>query len=310
MSKHHKGVHHITALSGDAQRNAEFYVKSLGMRLVKKSVNQDDPGTYHLFYGNATGSPGSGLTFFPWPMAQQGKPGLGEAVKVALAVPAGSMDYWVEHFGEEGIDFDGPYDRFGRQAIGFKDPDLMQLELVFDEQVNELPGWEKGTVPAEHGIRGFYGTTLRLNEHEATADVLKNVFEFEEVDQKNNAWHYTTDAPIGGSVIIEKGESKPSANGRGIIHHVAFRAEDDEELKSLREKVIEMGLHPSQVIDRHWFHSVYFRSPGGVLFEIATDGPGYDVDEDPDKLGQKLILPPWLESKRERIEKRLPEIDV
>lgn len=310
MEKHEKGIHHITALSGDAQRNADFYVKSLGMRLVKKSVNQDDPGTYHLFYGNANGTPGSGLTFFPWPMARQGKPGLGEAVKVAFAVPSNSLEFWVEHFGAEGIEFDGPYDRFGQQAIGFKDPDRLQLELVFDEQVNELTGWDEGTVPAEYGIRGFRGTTLRLKEHEATAEVLENVFEFEKTDQEDNAWLYTTNAPIGGSVIIEKGESKPSANGRGIIHHVAFRAEDDDELKNLRKKVIEMGFNPSQVIDRHWFHSVYFQSPGGVLFEIATDGPGYDVDEDPDKLGQKLILPPWLEPKREMIEKRLPDINV
>lgn len=310
MSKQNKGIHHITAISGDAQRNAEFYVKKLGMRLVKKSVNQDDPGTYHLFYGNANGSPGSGLTFFPWQMAIQGKPGLGEAVKVALAVPSGSINYWVEHFGVEGINFDGPYDRFDQQAIGFKDPDLMGLELVFDEQVDRLQGWEKSSVPVEHGIRGFRGTTLRLSEHVSTAQVLTNLFGFEETGQEGNRWHYTTDAPIGGSVIIEEGEPKPSSNGRGIVHHVAFRASDDDELKKLREQVIGMGLHPSDVIDRHWFHSVYFRSPGGVLFEIATDGPGYDVDEDPDKLGQKLILPPWLESKREHIEKRLPEIQV
>ncbi|HKK44742.1 MAG TPA: ring-cleaving dioxygenase [Balneolaceae bacterium] len=310
MKKHHKGIHHISVLSGDAQRNADFYVKSLGMRLVKKSVNQDDPGTYHLFYGNATGSPGSGLTFFPWPMARQGKPGLGEAVKVALAVPSGSMDYWVEHFGAEGIQFDGPYNRFGEQAIGFKDPDRLQLELVFHEQVDTLPAWDNGSVPEEYGIRGFRGTTLRLKERKATADVLKNVFEFEETEQSDNAWHYTTEAPIGGSVIIEEGEPKPSANGRGIVHHVAFRAKDDNELAELREKVVQMGLNPTTKIDRHWFHSVYFRSPGGVLFEIATDGPGYEVDEDPDKLGQKLILPPWLESKREMIEKRLPDLTI
>jgi glyoxalase family protein len=310
MKNHFKGIHHITILSGDAQRNAEFYVKKLGMRLVKKSVNQDDPGTYHLFYGNADGSPGSGITFFPWPMAIQGKPGLGEAVKVAMAVPADSMEFWAEHFGKEGIDFEGPYDRFGQQTIGFRDPDLLQLELVFDENSEKIPGWDESTVPPEYGIRGFRGTTLRLNEHASTAAVLKNVFEFEESERVDNAWHYTTNAPIGGSVIIEKGKQIPSASGRGTIHHVAFRAEDDDELSALRQKVIEMGLYPSEIIDRHWFHSVYFRSPGGVLFEIATDGPGYDVDEDPDKLGQKLILPPWLESRREMIEKRLPEIKV
>lgn len=310
MKKHYKGIHHITALAGNAQRNADFYVQSLGMRLVKKSVNQDDPGTYHLFYGNANGSPGSGLTFFPWPMARQGKPGLGEAVTVALAVPPDSVAFWAERFGKEGIDFDGPYDRFGQQAIGFKDPDRLQLELVFDERAEQLPGWGKGTVPAEYGIRGFAGTTLRLKEHEPTGKVLKKVFEFEETGHYDNTCLYTTDAPIGGSVIIEEGEPKPSANGRGIVHHVAFRAKDDDELTALREKVIDMGLNPTEVIDRHWFHSVYFQSPGGVLFEIATDGPGYDVDEDPDKLGQKLILPPWLESRREMIEKRLPDIHV
>lgn len=310
MKSHQKGIHHITALAGDAQQNADFYVNKLGMRLVKKSVNQDDPGTYHLFYGNAKATPGSGLTFFPWPMARQGKPGLGEAVKVALAVPSGSMEYWAERFGEKGIDFKGPYDRFGQQAIGFKDPDLMALELVFDEQVDSMPGYEHSSVPTEHGIRGFRGTTLKLNQRGPTAEVLNSLFEFEETANDGKRWHYTTDAGIGGSLIIEEDESRPSANGRGIIHHVAFRAEDDDELESLREKVVGMGLNPSQVIDRHWFHSVYFRSPGGVLFEIASDGPGYDVDEDPDKLGQKLILPPWLESKRDAIEKRLPEITV
>jgi len=310
MKSHQKGIHHITALAGDPQQNADFYVHKLGMRLVKKSVNQDDPGTYHLFYGNAEATPGSGMTFFPWPMARQGKPGLGEAVKVALAVPSGSMEYWAERFGEQGIDCDGPYDRFGRQAIGFKDPDHMALELVFDDEAGNLPGYENSTVATKHTIRGFYGTTLRLDQHKPTADVLKSLFGFTEAENDGNKWHYTTNADIGSSVIIEEGEPKPSANGTGIIHHVAFRAEDDDELESLREKVVDMGLSPSQVIDRHWFHSVYFRSPGGVLFEIATDGPGYDVDEDPDKLGQKLILPPWLESKRETIEKRLPEITV
>lgn len=310
MDNTSKGIHHITALAGDAQRNADFYVKSLGMRLVKKSINQDDPGTYHLFYGNANGSPGSGLTFFPWPMARQGKPGLGEAVKVALAVPTGSINYWAEHLGEEGIDFDGPYDRFGQQAIGFKDPDHLQLELVFDKNCEQLPGWDKGIVPARYAIRGFRGTTLRLKETEPTAKVLKNIFGFQETESTENARLYTTSASIGGSVIIEEGEEKPSANGRGIIHHVAFRAKDDDELISLQQKVLEIGLQATEVIDRHWFHSVYFRSPGGVLFEIATDGPGYEIDEHPDKLSQKLILPPRFESRREIIEKRLPEIKL
>lgn len=310
MNTHHKGIHHITVLAGDAQRNADFYVNTLGMRMVKKSVNQDDPGTYHLFYGNATGSPGSGLTFFPWPMAAQGKPGVGEAVTVSLAVPSGSLEYWAERFGEHDIDFDGPVEQFGKQRVRFKDPDRLQLELVFDEKVNDLPGWSKSAVPEEHGIRGFEGVTLRLRETEPTAEVLTGILGFIRAEQNGNRTLYTSDADIGSSVIIETDDPQPSANGRGIIHHVAFRAEDDDELDKMRQHVMEFGLQPTKIIDRHWFHSVYFQSPGGVLFEMATDGPGYDIDEDPDALGEKLILPPWLESKREMIEKRLPDINV
>lgn len=310
MATYHNGIHHITAIAGYAQQNFDFYVRKLGMRLVKKSVNQDDPGTYHLFYGNADGDPGSGLTFFPWAYATQGKPGVGEAVSVGLAVPSGSMKYWTEHLSEEGIDFEGQEKSFGKTVFRFKDPDLMQLELVFDEKVDDLPAWSGGTVPQEYGIRGFWGTTLHLQEVEPTAVVLEEVFGFNLTNEKDNQKLYTTDAAFGGSVIIENVKPKLSSNGKGSIHHVAFRAKDDDHLAELREKVLVLGLYPTEFIDRHWFHSVYFRSPGGVLFEIATDGPGYVVDEDADKLGQKLILPPWLESKREMIEKRLPEIRV
>lgn len=310
MKTDQKGLHHITALSGDAQLNADFYVKKLGMRLVKKSVNQDDPGTYHLFYGNKNGDPGSGLTFFPWPMARQGKAGVGEAVTVSLAVPSGSMEYWKQRLAENEIVYEGPVEMFGKTRIRFQDPDEMKLELVFDENVDGMPGWPESTVPAESAIQGFEGTTLRLQEAEPTARVLEEIFGFTAAGEEGNSKLYTTDAPVGGSVIIETADNMPSANGRGIIHHVAFRAKDDEELKAMREKVVEMGMYPSDFIDRFWFHSVYFRTPGGVLFEIATDGPGYAVDEDADKLGEKLVLPPWLESKREKIEDHLPEIRV
>lgn len=310
MATHHKGIHHITVIAGDPKRNAEFYVDTLGMRLVKRSVNQDDPGTYHLFYGNATASPGSGLTFFPWPMAVQGKPGVGESVTVSLTVPVGSQAYWAGRFGEKDVDFDGPFEVFGRPVMRFKDPDRLQLELVFEERAGELPRWTEGSVPAEHTVRGFWGTTLRLTDYEPTASILNELFGFEQTAQDGQRMLLTTDAPIGSSVIIENAEPKPASNGRGIVHHVAFRTRDGEEQAALRQKVIDMGLQPSQIIDRHWFQSVYFREPGGVLFEIATDGPGYDVDEDADALGQKLILPPWLEGRRDMIEKRLPELQI
>lgn len=310
MNKHHKGIHHITALAGDAQRNADFYVNTLGMRMVKKSVNQDDPGTYHLFYGNAAGSPGSGLTFFPWPMAAQGKPGIGEAVTVSLAVPSGSPGYWVERFGERDIDFDGPLERFGNQLVRFKDPDRMQLELVFDDRVDDLAGWYGSNVPEEYQIRGFWGVTLKLRETGPTAELLTDILGFSQSGEESGQTLFSSESKIGSSVIIETGDPRPSANGRGTIHHVAFRARDDDDLEAMRQQIMELGLQPTKIIDRHWFHSVYFQSPGGVLFEMATDGPGYDVDEDPDALGEKLILPPWLESRREMIEKRLPEIKV
>lgn len=310
MNKYHDGIHHISVLAGDAQQNADFYVRTLGMRLVKKSVNQDDPGTYHLFYANKNGSPGSGLTFFPWPNARQGKPGVGEAVRVALTVPENSSLFWAEYLAEKGIDFDGPYDRFGTQAIAFKDPDGLLLELVFEKSSEAYPAWDKGGVPAENGIRGFKGITLRLREIASTARILQQVFHFGESAQRDKLTHFTTDALIGSSVILEESAAMPSVNGRGIVHHVAFRAKDDDDLGAKREKVLSMGLHPTDFIDRHWFHSVYFRTPGGVLFEIATDGPGYDVDEDADKLGQKLILPPWLEPQRKAIESTLPEIRI
>lgn len=310
MEKYNDGIHHISVLAGDAQRNANFYVKTLGMRLVKKSVNQDDPGTYHLFYANKNGSPGSGLTFFPWPNARQGKSGVGESVKVALSVPENSSLFWAEHLAENGIDFGGPYDRFGRQAIAFKDPDGLLLELVFDKDSEIFPAWDEGGVPPESGVRGFKGTTLRLRGIDSTAGILEDVFHFQQSAQQGKLTHFTTDAPIGGSVILEESDPIPSANGRGIVHHVAFRAKDMDDLGAKREKVLSMGLQPTDFIDRHWFHSVYFRTPGGVLFEIATDGPGYDVDEDLDKLGQKLILPPWLEPQRRAIESMLPEIRV
>lgn len=310
MNREHKGIHHISVLAGDAQRNAEFYVKKLGMRLVKKSVNQDDPGTYHLFYGNAEGSPGSGLTFFPWPMARQGKTGVGEAVAIGLSVPSDSENFWARRLEEEGIRLETYSELFGRKALFFTDPDGLKLMLVVDERVDPIPHWKSSSVPEEAAIRGFWGTTLRLNDHRATAEILKELFSFKESAIDGNSRLFTTDASIGSAVILEETDYTPSINGRGTVHHVAFRAADDEELESMRRKVIAMGMQPTPHIDRHWFHSIYFHTPGGVLFEIATDGPGYAVDEDADKLGQKLILPPWMESRRELIENRLPVITV
>ena len=308
--EHHKGIHHITVLAGDAQHNAEFYTHLLGMRLVKKSVNQDDPGTYHLFYGNQSANPGSSLTFFPWPNAVQGKPGTGEVVNVGLQVPEGTQDYWESRLSENEVKYD-VVDVFGRTALRFQDPDGLELDLVFEGEAKDKVENVDYVVPFDKTIQGFWGARMKLTEREHTEKLIHELFEFEEKAQEDNLYLYQTDAPIGHSVIIEVADTpEHGQNGRGIVHHIAFRAEDQEELDQLRQKVGGRGLHPTQIIDRHWFKSVYYRIPAGILFEMASDDPGYTVDEEFEELGEHLILPPWLENKRDRIEQILPEIKV
>ena len=304
---HHKGIHHITVLAGEPKPNVEFYTKILGMRMVKKSVNQDDPGTYHLFYGNQGAQPGSSLTFFPWPNVVQGKPGTGETVNVAFQVPDGSRDFWEIRLSE----WDVPYKEvsyFGRKGLRFNDPDGLELDIIFEGKAKPAIENINYPVPYEHAIQGFWGARLKLAKKEDTVYILKDLFGFEKIDEEGGLTLYQTDAPSGHSIIIELAEEEYGKNGRGIIHHIAFRAKDKEELDELRLKVQKWGLNPTQIIDRHWFNSVYYREPGGILFEMASDDPGYAVDEDFEHLGEKLILPPWLESKRERIEQILPQL--
>lgn len=308
MSETANGIHHITALSGAAQANASYYVDTLGMRFIGKSVNQDDPTTPHLFYGNAEGAPGSELTFFPWPRAVKGEPGSGQAQVVSFAVPGDALGFWQERLREQEISFEGPTERFGATVLRFEDPDGLSLELVADPGVAEIDGWASPGVPAEHAIRGFWGTTLRLTETSDTKRVLREILGFEKTAEEDGTLRYATDAPIGSSVLLETVEEKRGRNGRGIIHHVAFRAADEETQQKYRRQVIEMGLRPTEVIDRHFFKSVYFQEPGGVLFEIATDGPGFGAEETDEHLAEEWKLPPWYESHRERIVSRLPEI--
>lgn len=305
---HHKGLHHITVLAGEPKRNADFYVKRLGMRMVKKSVNQDDPGTYHLFYGNEAATPGSSLTFFPWPRAHKGITGTGESVNVGFKVPEGSQDFWLQRFQELGITHSEFFDQFGKQAVRFRDPDGLELDLIFDGTARQKVSSYESTVPHELSIQGFESTRLKLHEADGTVDILTNVLGFNEVKSDGKFTLLQTDANIGGSVIIETGDEEPGRGGRGIVHHVAFRAKDENELNELREKVLQKGLQPTGIIDRHWFKSVYYKEPGGVLFEMATDDPGYAVDEDFEHLGEKLILAPWLEHRRPFIEQILPEL--
>ncbi|PWN05535.1 VOC family protein [Rhodohalobacter mucosus] len=306
--KNEKGLHHITVLGGDAQRTTDFYTKTLGLRLMMKTVNQDDPSTYHLFFTNGTSQAGSSLTFFPWPMTVQGKPGSGEAVTVSFLVPPDSIGYWAERFGKNGIDFNGPFERFGRQVVSFRDPDRLRLELVFDEEAGNISAWTQGTVPKEHGIRGFWSTTLMLEEIASTGELLTDILGFEKAAEQDGQVLYSASSTPGGHIILETAAPKQGKTGRGTVHHIAFRAKDRRELEEMRQQVDQRGLDPTEVIDRHFFRSVYFKSPGGVLFEIATDGPGYSAVQNEKELGKKLWLPQHLEGRRDMIEKRLPDI--
>ncbi len=306
-----QGIHHITVLASDPQENATFYVKTLGLKLALKSVNQDEPGTYHLFYTNGGGEPGSSLTFFPFPMAAQGKPGSGESVAVGFSVPDDAMEYWVDRLTENDIDFEGPFTRLDKQVIRFADPDGLTLELIFDPKANDLPAHKDGSTDPRYGIRGFWSTTLRLASVEGTSEILEQILGFTKVKDEGGIQVYQTGSSIGHTVLIEKPDA-PSAGraGGGTVHHVAFRVKDKEELDQKRQEVSGMGLHPTGIIDRFVFKSVYFRSPGGVLFEMATDGPGYQSAHGDEEMGSKLFLPPWLEPQRVIIEKSLPELKV
>lgn len=306
------GLHHVTAIAGSAQENLDFYTGTLGMRLVKKSVNQDDPGTYHLFYADAVGHPGTDLTFFPWQgVAALGRKGVGLTVEVALVVPPGTLDFWSERLSGSARTPGAAVERFGERSLPFQDPHGLELALVESADPREFMPWDGSPVPADRQIRGIHAVRLWERERAATGDFLTGVLGFEEAGQEAG-WHRYAlgEGRRSGSLLElkELPDVRRGAWGTGSVHHVAWRVPDDASQVALRERLAEAGRHPTEVIDRFWFRSVYFREPGGVLFEVATDGPGFSVDEDPGALGERLVLPPWLEPRRERIEEVLPPL--
>lgn len=305
-----RGIHHITAISGDAQENLDFYVGVLGMRLVKKSVNQDDPGTYHLFYADATGFPGTDLTFFPWANMPAGRKGAGLTVEVQLAIPANSLDYWVERLGSYGIEAGPPEVRFGERTLPMLDPHGMDIALVETSDPRESSPWEGSTVPAEMQIRGLHAARLWERSIAVTGGFLTGVLGFEKLGEDGGWTRFGVAGGGSGKVvdIQEMPDARLGQWGVGSVHHIAWRLPDEEREMALRTDVIRAGGHPTGLIDRFWFKSVYFREPGGVLFELATDGPGFARDEDPAHLGEQLILPPWLEPERPAIEAALPTL--
>ena len=311
MSARITGLHHVTAIAGRAFENLDFYTTTLGLRLVKKSVNQDDPGTYHLFYADAEGSPGTDVTFFPWESMGPGRKGTGLTVELALAVPPGSLEFWRARLSELSVKVGDPEERFGERTLPLLDPHGLELALVETGDAREFAPWEKSPVSAHLQIQGLHAVRLWEADRARTEAFLTDVLGFAPVGEESG-WrrHSLGEAGSGRLVEIrERRDVRRGTWGRGSVHHVAWRVPDDAAQMEVRARVAEAGLRPTNVIDRFWFRSVYFREPGGALFEVATDGPGFAVDEDPVALGERLVLPPWLEPQRERIETVLPALE-
>ena len=305
------GIHHVTAITRNASRNLEFYTRILGLRFVKKTVNFDDPGTYHLYYGDEVGRPGTILTFFPWEHAAQGRSGVGLTHETSFRVPEPSIGYWVHRFTDRGVPYRAIEKRFGRTVLPFSDPDGMSLALVGVPGAEGEPAWSNGDVPIEHAVRGFDGVTLMLDDAEPTGAILTDVLGFSEAGREEAYVRYRADeATLGGIVDIRvAGGFLAGRMGAGSVHHIAFRAADDGAQAEMARKLVENhGRHVTEQKDRKYFRAVYFRKPGGVLFEIATDDPGFTVDEPATSLGRALKLPGFLEAQRDRIEAVLPEL--
>lgn len=304
-----QGIHHVTAITGELDRHLDFYTRILGLRLVKRTVNFDDPASHHLYYGDATGRPGSIITFFVWPGGRAGRVGTGVAGAVAFAVPGTSIGFWYERLLSQGVRLDAPARRFGEPVLEFADPDGMRIELIGVAGLEAAPAWEGGPVPAEHAARGLHGVTIWENADDGHAATLERVFGFRPDGVEENRVRFRGTAEMGAVVDLRRvGGFWTGSTGTGVVHHVAFRAAGDAAQAALREAALASALHPTAVLDRSYFRSVYFRQLHGVLFEIATDDPGFLIDESVEGLGSELRLPPWLEPSRLAIEANLPPL--
>jgi glyoxalase family protein len=306
------GIHHVTAICGKAVRNLDFYRHVIGLRFVKKTVNFDDPGTYHFYYGDEAGHPGTILTFFPWEHAAPGRAGVGLAQQTTLRIPASATGYWAHRFVDKGVMHEAPEKRFGESVLSFTDPDGMSLALVGVTGAEAEPSWSAGDIPAENAIRGFPGVTLMVDDAGRTAAALRDVLGFKDDGRDGPLARFRASEAIGGIVDIREARGFLAGRlGRGSVHHIAFRAADDASQAEMSQKLVaDLGLRPTRQLDREYFRSVYFREPGGILFEIATDAPGFAVDEPVGSLGRDLKLPPFLESRRMDIEAALPKLDA
>ncbi|KKE80263.1 ring-cleaving dioxygenase [Oceanobacillus caeni] len=302
------GIHHITAIVNDPQVNVDFYSRVLGLRLVKKTVNFDRPEVYHLYFGNESGNPGTIITFFPWPKLLKGRVGIGQVGTTSYVVPIGSMDFWKNRLREYKISFTSET-RFNENYMKFKDPDGLKLEIVERDEGLEK-SWRTKGIPSKYAIKGFAGAILNSTQPNQTKDVLETILNMKFVKQEDDYLRFKSDGVLGNVIDIKLSPSVRGLAGAGTVHHIAWRAKDDEELENWRELLEEKGYKPTEIKERNYFKAVYFYEPGGILFEIATDLPGFSIDESPGKLGEKLMLPSWLEHKRKEFEEILPPIEV
>ena len=303
------GIHHVTCITGDVQKCVNFYVNVLGLRFIKKSINQDLPDTYHIYFGDFLGTPGTAMTFFGWPAWPKQRAGSGQVTTVAFAVPDGALDFWSSRLKKLGVDHERTT-RLGAEALVLHDADGIALELVGGGSDERWVPWRESPVDEQHAIRGFHSVTMTLAETAATHNLLTSVMGFRKVNQEGHRTRFET-GPGGAEAtldVIESPEGPVGEESIGTVHHVAWRTPDGASQKTWRALLLQAGRNVTPVIDRWYFQSIYYREPGGVLFEIATDGPGFTVDETPEKLGTTLSLPPWFQVRRDRLDEILPPI--
>ncbi len=305
------GIHHITAIADNAQRNFRFYTHVMGLRLVKKTVNFDDPSTYHLYYGDRQGSPGTILTFFPWEGIKRGKAGNGMATEITFSVEEGSLDFWRSRLLAEGVPIISQGKRFEEDFLSFRDPDGLHLTLIVPRKNDDRTVWETAEIKSPVATKGFHSITVNLKNATATTKILTNIFQYRFIEKEGERSRYQSDAVDYASIIdvIEAPDDKSGVSAAGTIHHIAFRVKDEATQEIFRERIVAYGLNITDKIDRNYFFSLYFKEPGGVLFEIATDNPGFSIDEPIEQLGLHLKLPHQYETNRKEIESYLPTIN-
>lgn len=308
MKKKTKGIHHITAIVGNPQENVDFYAGVLGLRLVKKTINFDDPGTYHFYFGNEVGKPGTIITFFPWPGGRRGKIGDGQVGVTSYVIPKGSMSFWENRLEKFNVPF-SKIERFGEPYLRLSDPHGLQIELVEREE-GENNKWSFGGVASDVAIKGFGGAILFSSSPEKTAELLENELGLELVGKEGEWIRYRSIGDIGNVIDLKTIPTGRGQMGVGTVHHIAWRSEDDEDQLDWKKRLEQHGYQVTPVQDRKYFHSIYFREQGKILFEIATDPPGFAIDEGKEKLGENLMLPEWYEPYRKRLEQVLPPVQV